>query len=150
MRRSWCVLPALLVLATVGFAASPYENAVLELDHAEMLEVLSEDDVARLLGGFGVPAALIPVVKAAFSLGIIALAINAIAPWIIPCTRWTLANVLRLCGRLLPGRAGAVIDGWADRVPDWRSPIGVSVPRSNRLTIGIVGTKRPTEKQATR
>ena len=53
MRRSWCVLPALLVLATVGFAASPYENAVLELDHAEMLEVLSEDDVARLLGGYG-------------------------------------------------------------------------------------------------
>ncbi len=96
----------------------------------------------RLLGGFGVPAALIPVVKAAFSLGIIALVINAIAPWIIPCTRWTLANVLRLCGRLLPGRAGAVVDGWADRVPDWRSPIGVSVPRSNRLTIGIVGTKR--------
>lgn len=53
MRRSWCFLPALLLLATTVVAASPYENAVLELDHAEMLEVLSEDDVARLLGGFG-------------------------------------------------------------------------------------------------
>ena len=42
-----------LALAAAGAAASPYEDAVIELDHAEMLEVLSEDDIARLLNGYG-------------------------------------------------------------------------------------------------
>ncbi len=96
----------------------------------------------KFLIAMGVPMALLPAVKAVLSLSVVALVVNTIAPWLIPFMRWTLSSALRLCGRALPGRLGERCDNWADHVPDWKSPIGVSVPRANKLTIGVVGTKR--------
>lgn len=98
--------------------------------------------LGTLLAALGVPPAMIPAVQALLSLTLVGLVINTIAPWLVPLVRWTLSTVLRLCGRVLPGPAGERLTTWADCVPDWKSPIGVSVPRTNKLTIGIVGTKR--------
>jgi hypothetical protein len=98
--------------------------------------------VDPLLLALGLPASILPTARALLSLGIVWIAVQLLLPWLVPAVRWGLSKTLRSLAGIVPKRVGGLLGGMADRVPDWQSPIGVSVPKTDRMTIGIVGTKR--------